>query len=647
MSGLVGIWNLDGRPVDPRLVRKMTETIAHRGPDGSGYWIDRSVALGHRMLHTTPESLHETQPFADETKTLCLVLDGRVDNREELKASLATKGLVFRADTDAELVLRAYECWGENCPKHILGDFAFVIWDERNRRLFCARDPMGCKPFYYYMDDRVFLCASELPPILAHPTVRREHNEGMIGEYLASEITSQEETLYLGIYRLPLAHSLLVQPGRLWKERYWDIEPTRIIAYKTDQEYADHFRELFKESVRCRLRSQGPVGSYLSGGLDSSSVVGMAHALYRDGAATAHGFETFSLVFPGLSCDESAYIQDVARMWDIPSNRARPEGQNQAYFAKCAQQGLDFPGYPNGTMGNPLRALAQEKGIRVLLTGGGGDEWLAGSLYHAADLLRRLQVLPMLRRVGSDSDNSDLREIARTAVECGVRPLLPLALRRTLKRILGRDGVPPWMNPDFARRISLAERLATAPTTSRFANFAQADIHSTLTSGWWPHSFELEERVASRFGIEERHPLCDRRIVEFALALQEEQRWRGTRTKFVLRQAMNGLLPESVRRRSTKAEFFPVFLEAFQALGGLCFFQRLPSASMGWVSKERILTMYRQMAEHEATDAGTPTPYGWPLWMVAGIDLWLTTMPVQLPALAPAGSFLTKAVVHA
>jgi asparagine synthase (glutamine-hydrolysing) len=259
----------------------MTEIIGHRGPDGAGYWLDGPVGLGHRMLHTTPESLQEQQPFPNETGNLCLTLDGRVDNRDELRVALEARGKKVRTDTDAEIVLRAYECWDEECPKHIIGDFAFVIWDRPNQRLFCARDPLGLRPFYYYSDDRTFLCGSEPRPLFEDPTTRREPNEGMIAEYLARAITDQEETLYRGVFRLPPAHVLSVQPGRLRKARYWDIDPVRKIRYRTDEEYAEHFSDIFKVAVRCRLRSQGPVGAYLSGGLDSSSVVGVVQSLYR------------------------------------------------------------------------------------------------------------------------------------------------------------------------------------------------------------------------------------------------------------------------------------------------------------------------------------------------------------------------------
>lgn len=225
MSGIAAIYNLNGRPLERALLGRMTDVIAHRGPDGSGLFVDGAVGLSHQMLRTTPESLREEQPLADETGDLILTLDGRVDNRDELKAELNAKGLELRADTDAELVLRAYQAWGEECPQRIIGDFAFVIWDKRNQRFFCARDPMGIRPFYYYVDDRTFLCGSELRQILEHPTVRREPNEGMVGEYLSAVIVDTEETLYRGVFRLPGGHALLVQPGRVRKYRYWNVEP--------------------------------------------------------------------------------------------------------------------------------------------------------------------------------------------------------------------------------------------------------------------------------------------------------------------------------------------------------------------------------------------------------------------------------------
>ena len=202
---------------------------------------------------------------------------------------------------------------GTECPARIIGDFSFVIWDKRQEQLFCVRDAVGNKPFVYFLDGRKFLWASELHQLLEDPAVSREPNEGMIGEYLAVNITHSEETLYKGILRLPPAHSLLVKAGRVVKHRYWEVDFGKELQYRRDDDYAEHFKEVFSEAVRCCLRSHRPIGAYLSGGLDSSSVVCMAQTIYEQGLAVDRGFETFSMLYPGLSCDESGSFARLLR----------------------------------------------------------------------------------------------------------------------------------------------------------------------------------------------------------------------------------------------------------------------------------------------------------------------------------------------
>ncbi len=627
MSGIAGIYNLDGRPVDRALLGRMTNVIAHRGPDGSGHWICDQVGLGHRVLHTTPESLQEKQPLVDDSGNLCLTLDGRVDNRDELITTLCVNGKAKEQITDAELILKAYEKWGEQCPQRLIGDFAFVIWDRVKQQLFCARDALGVKPFYYCNDGRRFLFASELHQIFEDSSIRREPNEGMIGEYLASAITNQEETLYRRILRLPPGHYLLVRPGYLRKQRYWDIDPTYSVRYQNDEQYAAHFLQLFKEAVRCRLRSHQPVGVYLSGGLDSSSVVGIAHMLYREEALPNRGFETFSMLFPGLACDESAYIRDVVRMWGIKCTTVSPEELNAPCYSELVHRYQDLPDYPNGATLDPLRTLAREKGVRVLLTGLGGDEWLTGSFYHYADLLRQFRILSLIRQIRWDSRVSGIIFPPFPVLRVGLWPLLPQSARQAIKRALRRrDRLPCWVDPQFARRTQLTERIRQEPLGRRFTSFAQGDLYKKLTNGWQTHSVEMEERAASWFGLEQRHPLNDRRIVEFALALPEEQRWRRDQPKYVLRQALRGFLPGTVRQRRTKADFSHLFAEALKTQGGERLFDSMAIMSMGWVDRARVRSMYQQMAQlYLQGDEGYITPV-WPLWMVFGIELWFKTV---------------------
>ncbi|MBW1895562.1 MAG: asparagine synthase (glutamine-hydrolyzing) [Deltaproteobacteria bacterium] len=628
MSGIAGIYNLDGRPADAALLTSMTDAIAHRGPDGGGHWIDGPVGLGHMMLCTTPESLVEKQPLTDETGNLCLILDGRVDNRDELRSALEAKGAKLRTESDAEMILRAYECWGEESPARIIGDFAFAIWDGRNRNLFCARDILGLRPFYYYTDGRRFLWASELQQLIKDPSLPLVPNEGMIGEYLASAVNNKEETLYKGIFRLPPAHFLLVKPGGFRKARYWDMDPTKEIHHKTNEDYAEHFLDIFKEAVRCRLRTQGRVGAELSGGLDSSSVVSMAQSLFQEGSVPESGFETFSLVFPGLLCDESAYIKDVVRMWDINSNTLQPGVPDRSWHAEQVGRYWDIPDYPNGSMSDPIEALAREKGFRVLLSGLGGDEWFTGSRFRYADLLRKLKVISLVRQVRSDSAVSSVLPLpSNPLLNWTLKPLIPKNLNRRLRRFRKRhESAPAWIDSEFAQRVNLPERLRKEIDWHQFSSFAQGHHYTSATSGFQTHAIEMEERSASWFGIESRHPLNDRRILEFGLALPEMQRWQRNQQKFILRQAMRDYLPTRVLQRLTKAEFCVVFVKALQALGGENLFDSLSIASMGWVDEKEIRLMYRQMNRPDVQTEGGSYMHVWPLWHIFGIELWFNTV---------------------
>lgn len=626
MSGIAALYRRDGRPVDPALLRRMTDAQAHRGQDGAGSWTGGPVGLGHRMLHTTPESLRERQPLADDAAQLCVVLDGRVDNRGDLRAALESKGARLRSDTDAELVLRAYAVWSENCPKYLVGDFAFALWDGPRRRLFCARDVLGIKPLYYHADSRAFRCASELPALFEDPLVDREPNEGLIGEYLASAVTDHTETLYRGVFRLAPAHALLAGPDGVRITRYWDGNPRTEIRYRTDAEYAEHFLGVFHEAVRCRLRSHGPVAAELSGGLDSSSVVGTAQSLYGTGAAADAGFETFSLVFPGLACDESAYIRDVVGFWSLKSNllAAQDTGEHAPIHEALTTQGV--PDYPNSTMSYSLYAAARARGFRVLLSGSGGDDWLTGSFHHSADLLRRFRLGALLRRSRLNSRVPSIIPPPLALLRTALWPALPLPARRVVRRLLGRTGVPRWMNAAFARKIRLADRLRAQEGPQGFPTLAQDDIYRAGTCGWQSQGNELGDLTLSRFGLEGRSPFLDSRVVGFALAVPEDQRWRGEETKFVLRQAMRGLMPETVRLRSTKADFSHVFPQAFEALGGRRRFESLAVTALGWVDAGEVRRMYGRMDALRAKGDAGYASLVWPLWMILAIDIWFTAV---------------------
>lgn len=613
MSGISGILNLDGIPVDGDLLRRMTELIGHRGPDRTGYWTEGSAGFGHQMFCTTPESRHEKQPLANESGSLCLTFDGRVDNREELRAALGSKDVHLRDNTDAELVLRAYECWGENSTRKILGDFAYAIWDVPARRLFCARDILGLKPFYYYTNGRIFLFGSELRQLFEFKELPRKPNEGMIAEHLADEVTSREETIWEGILRLPPAHVLVVEPGLApRKTRYWDIDYGRKLLYGTDQEYAEHFLGVFKESVRCRLRSPGRLGVELSGGLDSSSIACVSAFLRSENPTAIPGFETFSLVFPGRDCDEAQYVESAVSKWNLGSVLVREELKGTGWYVAQIQKYRDLADYPNGGMSVPLFKAATDSRLRVLLNGIGGDQWFQGD--SAGNSTGPMASLP--RRI---------RRCYRLCHEMG----LPAALRHAGGRL--RDAftqtaargtpVPRWIASEFARKTSLADRINSGRTAETVEPGIQ-QLRTLLDSGWTAHANEANERSKSFAAVDGRSPFFDRRIIEFSFAIPEEQRRRKERTKVVLRNAMRGLLPEIIRNRPGKAEFGHTFCQALAGPEARRSFRSLGLGKIGWVDPGAVRRMYdRAMAAHSC---GRRAAHIWPLWSTFVMEMWAT-----------------------
>jgi len=293
MSAITGIFYRDGRDVGPDQIKKMNKTLLYRGKDGSAVWVDGSVAFGHQMLHTTNESIHEKLPFKDESSGLLITSDARIDNREELAPKLKLQN--SKDVPDSFFILKAYQKWGEKCPEKLLGDFAFAIWDTENEKLFCARDHMGVKPFYYYLSDNAFFFATEIKALLTNLEVKYSLNEIKVAYFLSDINHDREITFYENILRLPAANALEVNFDTFKLEKYWELDPNKRIVLKSESEYSNSFLEIFNNAVKCRLRSAFPLGSLLSGGLDSSSIVCAAREiLLKNGG---YPLKTFSLIF--------------------------------------------------------------------------------------------------------------------------------------------------------------------------------------------------------------------------------------------------------------------------------------------------------------------------------------------------------------
>lgn len=619
MSGIAGVFARDGHPVAAQVLSEMLRATGHRSREAPRCWSDGLVALGHCGVITVPEGANESQPLSSADGQLRVVFDGRIDNRAELDAAFEQRRIRREGESDAAYVLASYRLWLHDCPSRILGDFAFAIWDAAERRLFCARDVLAIKPFYYACTPRLFVFGSERATVLAHPAVSHDINEAMVGEYL-SVVTSVEETLFRDVRRLPRASRLTVSRERATVEKYWEIGG-REIRYRTEDEYCEHLRALLREAVRARMRSTTPVGVMLSGGVDSSSITALGASFVRTGAARV-SFDAFSFVERGGDLDESVFIEQAARRHDVRLHTFPGDTPPLESYRRIARQRADVPPSPNDRLFCTLRRSAADCGTRVLLSGIFGDEWFSGSFYHGADLLRQRRWLALARYVRTQSRFADIPRPGPLA-KILLWPQLPRAARRRVKQLIGRTGVPPFVRPDFARRTDLADRLYPACAEPPLPTIAQRSIFEEMTGGVSTLTIEEQVRVGSELGVETRYPFADRRILEFGMNIPEDLRFRDGVRKYVLRRAMEADLPEAVVARRSSPDASARFLPTLRALFDEGAFDSPSIERAGWVDAAGVRALYRSIVDRHARGDDSFARDVWPLWSIAAVEMWM------------------------
>ena len=567
MSGIAGIIHFDGKPVEFGQIEAMTAAMHYRGPDGINHWCKGNVALGQCMLRTTPESLEETQPLTNEDESLVLVMDGRVDNWEELRRELLGKGAVLRTRADAELVLRAYEVWGHDCLNRVEGDFALVIWDARQRQAFCARDRVGNKPFNYHWNGSTLVFSSELHPILALPWVSEMLNQDTLAEYLGTEWYSLDETLWQGVLRLKPSHFMVAtDQGGLTLHRYWMPDLHQTLPCQTDDDYIEHYRALFSDVVRRMSRSLAPVACEVSGGLDSSAIFAVAETLRQQGRLPAPGLEGYTLDFSGdPAADEMAYARAVGIHLGRTIHEVTPAHMPLDWYRETASRYREFPDYPNGAMGLSIAKMAWANGSRVLVSGTGGDEWAGGCRLYYAEAIAERRGRELLALTQRDAREAGVSAALWWPLRHGVLPLLPDSLRRVLRQIAvfvrrrGRDRPPSWLAPAMQQRLAQRQKHNELESSPRWQRLGQRRQWLNLSDAYVTLAREINERRASRMGLEWRQPFWDVRIIQAAFATPEHLRLRGHENKWLHRRALVGLLPEQVLQRQSKAEFSVAF----------------------------------------------------------------------------------------
>ncbi|HEX3531554.1 MAG TPA: asparagine synthase-related protein [Thermoanaerobaculia bacterium] len=622
MSGICGLVDFSGRPVTPGELAALADAARHRGPDGIRSHLRGPAGFCHLALDATPEATLERQPLRTADESVWLVADLRLDNRDELLELLESDGNLprNRPPGDAEILLASYLLWGKGCAERLLGDFAFAVWDGRTRTLLCARDPLGVKPLCYARIGDLVCFASEAQQILHHPRVDRSFDEQALADYLAGWPQEPGRSFFRQVRRLPPGARLIADFAGERVERTWSpdwIEPER---GGSRSDTAERFLEVFQQAVRDRLRTQtGTVGIALSGGLDSTSIAAVAQRRLRESAGPS--LVAYSFVFDQLKeCDERPYIRTLAETagfeshfvpaedhWLLTgpgSGAVSLESPFQGWLA-CHQEGMRF--------------LAG-RGARALLTGQGGDDLLQGSLLTAAErfLEGDLRIVPEVWRYARGRSKSPWKEIYRLLA----RPLLPAAFDTGLRRFLrsplpGR--IPEWIAPRLRARTGLDDRMAERRFRPRRA-MAQQEIQRHVGLVPFEERIHWQDRVASAFGLEVRHPFLDRRIAELILAAPAAHLLQLGCYKPLLRQALAGILPDPVRLRRDKTKVGTYVDRSLRQAVGEMISELLAAprlAELGLVDEGKLRSAWQTYRQ------GSPEPEKRKIWNAATLELWL------------------------
>lgn len=544
MSGIGGIFHFDEAPVEDQILTVLGEGLAAHGPDGGKYIAAGPVGMVHRAFHTNRESRLETQPLVSRFGHI-LCWDGRLDNREELIALLRDE---LRDDhTDVSIVMAGYLKWGRDCFSRIIGDFALALWDPLERTLSLARDVIGPRPLYYHANQQRILWSTELASILDLAGMSLQIDDEFVAGFLGG-LPELGQTPYRNIHGVLPAHVLTASSNRVEAHRFWTLNFDREIRYRTDGEYEEHFRSLFRDAVQCRLRADKPVWSELSGGMDSSSIVCMATDIIRKGESQTKSLETVSRVFDEFQkSDERKYILPVEEKIGKRGLHLR-EDDYRMIAPWPTEYVPTIPTYEANVSAyyKEVRQAMHQTGSRALLSGHGGDNVLMGDgnpFTELAQLLMQGEFLSLHRRlrVWTTALNKPYFPFLKRIV----LPLLPWATsKRTTNKVLR------LFNPDFVKRMDLSRRM-----------LAPFDMSGTLRPGR-RYQMTCFSIVQKQLSVDFRHELCDaefsypfthRPLVEFLFAIPIEQRVRPKQSKSIVRRSLRDLLPlELVNRQQAR-----------------------------------------------------------------------------------------------
>ncbi len=596
MCGIAGVYGLS----DKELVRRMCDKIVHRGPDDHGYYVDDEISLGMRRLSII-DLITGKQPIFNEDKSIVIVFNGEIYNFKELREELERRGHRFYTNTDTEVIVHAYEEYGYDCVKKFNGMFAFAIWNSEKKELFLARDRIGIKPLYYTLLDGHLFFASEIKSILEYEEVKREVDKVALANYFALRYVPAPRTMFRGIYKLEPGCYLVVKDGKISKTRYWDLVYSPV---KEDEEaIARKVFKMLKESVRRRLIADVPLGAFLSGGIDSSTIVALMSQLMDDPV------KTFSVGFEGAKYDETPYARIIAEEFGTDHHEMFVDIDQIDLLPKIIYH-FDEPVADPAAIPTLLISELARKKVKVVLTGEGGDEAFGGyeKYLHEYRMYNRLSKLSKVTKLLSSSV-AKLFDKKRLVMYFGFVASKGSQVESYTFRLRNMDWGSLWVIKNGKDEVEKLVKSCFDERRDYISNMLYYDIKY-----WLPDDLLMKlDKMTMAKSLEARVPYLDHEFLSFAYNIPPHIKL-GNEGKHVLKKAVNGLLPRKIIYRPKHGFDVPVskwFREDDNFVAK--YFNDL--RDIEYIDHERVQELYKKHKEGKGD-------YGMVLWKILCYVVW-------------------------
>lgn len=619
MCGICGVLNFDLQKVEKGDLQRMCQTLAHRGPDAEGYHLENNIGLGHRRLSIIDLETGN-QPIHNENKTVWLITNGEIYNFKELRQMLQNKGHQFATQTDAEVIVHLYEDYSEDCLQYLRGMFALAIWDGTQKKLFLARDRVGKKPLCYFYDGRRFIFASEIKAILQVPGVKREIDFEALNLYLSLQYVPSPWTMFKNIKKLPPAHYLLIKNKEVLVNKYWQLEVKTSPRLK-QEEYEEGIRENLDEAVRLRLVSDVPVGAFLSGGLDSSIIVGLMSKHLTSPV------KTFSVGFAEKLYNELTYSRIVAKKFNAEHQELLLRPKIMEILPKIVKY-FDEPFADYSCIPTYYMAQFAAQKVKVVLNGDGGDESFAGYLrYNACKLAGYFDLIPaflkklILTSIYFIPKSSDIRmtnwQLKRFFRSLGLSPQ-----RRYLNWISAFNSQEKKMlcHGSIIKDVNLGKEYELWDNVygqNQGINFVESTIKVDIQT-YLPNDLLVKMDMATMANsLEARSPFLDHKFMEYAAAIPVDLKLKNFINKYILKKTYENFLPRAIWQRKKMGFGIPIgqwFREELKDFLQDTLFDK-KATGREYFNKDFITGIIK---EHMQGD----TDNGYKLWTLLMFELW-------------------------